>query len=57
MADGNSSCRLELAVSNDSPVRSATDLNGGRVATAYPATTRDFFHRAGLGLMLRNSTR
>ncbi|MDX6546997.1 MAG: phosphoribosyltransferase [Gaiellales bacterium] len=41
-------CRLELAVAGDSPVQAAADLAGRRVATAYPATTRDFFGRAGI---------
>jgi len=45
-------CRLELAVANDSPVRAPADLAGGRVATAYPATTRAFFEQAGVEVQL-----
>jgi ATP phosphoribosyltransferase len=45
-------CRLELAVSNDSPVRTAADLNGCRVATAYPITTRGFFRGAGIDVQV-----
>jgi ATP phosphoribosyltransferase len=41
-------CRLELAVSGDSPAREASDLAGKRVATAYPQTTRRYFEQAGV---------
>src|SRR4029077_9013464 len=45
---GFGGCRLELAVANASPVRAARDLDGCRVATAYPSTTRRFFADAGV---------
>ena len=45
-------CRLELAVANDSPVLRPADLAGGRVATAYPATTRGFFQEAGIDVQV-----
>jgi len=32
-------CRLSLAVPEDSPVKSASDLDGCRIATSYPALT------------------
>jgi ATP phosphoribosyltransferase len=41
-------CRLELAVAGDSPTRTAADLAGKRVATAYPQTTRRYFEDAGV---------
>jgi len=33
-------CRLSLAVPEDSPANSASDLDGSRIATSYPALTR-----------------
>jgi ATP phosphoribosyltransferase len=45
-------CRLELAVAGDSPIAAATDLEGGRVATAYPETTRRFFAKAGVDVQI-----
>jgi ATP phosphoribosyltransferase len=45
-------CRLELAVAGDSPVAGASDLEGGRVATAYPETTRRFFVKAGVDVQI-----
>jgi ATP phosphoribosyltransferase len=41
-------CRLELAVAAGSPVRSAADLAGARIATAYPRTTAGFFEERGV---------
>jgi ATP phosphoribosyltransferase len=41
-------CRLELAVAAGSPVKSAADLAGARVATAYPRTTTRFFGEQGI---------
>ena len=40
-------CRLELAVANASPVQRAGDLDGCRVATAYPSTTAPLLRRCG----------
>jgi ATP phosphoribosyltransferase len=45
---GFGSCRLELAVANDSPVQQPADLAGRRVASAYPRTTAEFFRSAGV---------
>ncbi|MBO0714807.1 MAG: ATP phosphoribosyltransferase [Acidimicrobiales bacterium] len=41
--------RIVLAVAEDSPVQSVTDLPSGvRVSTEYPELTRQFFHRHGI---------
>jgi len=45
-------CRLELAVANASPVQRAADLDGCRVATAYPSTTRRFFADADVDVQV-----
>jgi ATP phosphoribosyltransferase len=40
-------CSLQVAVDASSPVREARELNGRRVATAYPRTTSRFFAELG----------
>jgi len=41
-------CRLSLAVPEDSPVKSASDLDGCRIATSYPALTRALLAKRGI---------
>jgi len=41
-------CRLSLAVPEDSPVKSAADLDGCRIATSYPALTSDLLRKRGI---------
>lgn len=41
-------CRLSLAVPEKSSIKSAEDLNGCRIATSYPALTRDILARRGI---------
>jgi ATP phosphoribosyltransferase len=41
-------CRLSLAVPEDSTAGSAKDLDGGRIATSYPALTRALLEREGV---------
>jgi ATP phosphoribosyltransferase len=49
---GFGKCRLELAVAAGSPVTSAADLAGARVATAYPRTTTRFFGDQGIDVQV-----
>lgn len=42
------SCRLSLAVAEDSPVKSAADLDGCRIATSYPALTSSLLSKRGI---------
>ena len=42
-------CRLSVAVPEDSGIRSLADLEGLRIATSYPALTRDLLERQGIG--------
>lgn len=49
---GFARCRLELAVAAASPVQSAADLAGARVATAYPHTTTRFFEDRGVDIQV-----
>ncbi len=41
-------CRLSLAVPEDSPVQSASDLDGCRIATSYPALTTALLVERGI---------
>lgn len=41
-------CRLSLAVPEDSPLKSAADLNGRRIATSYPALTNALLTKRGI---------
>jgi len=41
-------CRLSLAVAEDSFIRSAADLEGCRIATSYPALTRNLLAKQGV---------
>ncbi|NIP18421.1 MAG: ATP phosphoribosyltransferase [Xanthomonadales bacterium] len=41
-------CRLSLAAPEGSDIRSASDLDGRRVATTYPALTRDLLGARGI---------
>lgn len=41
-------CRLSLAVPEDSTVKSASDLNGCRIATSYPALTKALLNKRGI---------
>ena len=45
---GFARCRLEAAVPEDAPPQSLADLDGLRVATAYPVSTRALLERAGV---------
>ncbi len=52
---GFGSCRLVVAVKDDSPVRRAADLpSGTRVATSFPGITRRYF--ASLGIEIEVAT-
>lgn len=42
------SCRLSLAIPEDSSVKSAADLNGCRIATSYPALTNSLLSARGV---------
>jgi ATP phosphoribosyltransferase len=41
-------CRLSLAVPEDSTAQKAEDLDGCRIATSYPALTRDLLEQRGI---------
>ena len=41
-------CRLSLAIPEDSPVKSAADLDGCRIATSYPALTNALLAERGI---------
>jgi len=41
-------CRLSLAVPEDSPIKSVSDLDGCRIATSYPALTNSLLARRGI---------
>lgn len=41
-------CRLSLAVPEDSAVKSASDLDGSRIATSYPALTKSLLGKRGI---------
>lgn len=41
-------CRLSLAVPEDSPIKSASDLDGCRIATSYPALTSALLAERGV---------
>jgi len=41
-------CRLSLAVPEDSQVKSASDLDGCRIATSYPALTKELLGKRGI---------
>lgn len=45
---GFSKCRVSLAVSKASTYNSIADLNGKRIATSYPETTRNFLISKGI---------
>ena len=45
---GYGRCRLTIAVPNDSPLKSAEDLAGLRVATSHMNLTRQFFQSRGI---------
>jgi len=49
-------CTLEPAVPEESPVRELADLDGLRVATAYPRLTRELLAEAGIGAELVDVT-
>lgn len=42
------SCRLSLAIPEDSAIKSASDLEGLRIATSYPALTRSLLAKRGI---------
>lgn len=48
LALGFGYCSLVVAVPNDSPVASPTQLAGQKVATSYPNSARAYFERLGL---------
>lgn len=41
-------CRLSIAVPEDSPIQSLSELNGCRIATSYPALTRSLLAESGI---------
>lgn len=41
-------CRLSLAVPEDSQIKSASDLDGCRIATSYPALTKELLGKRGI---------
>ncbi len=41
-------CRLSLAVPEDSQLKSAADLDGCRIATSYPALTKELLGKRGI---------
>ena len=41
-------CRLSLAVPEDSEIKSASDLDGCRIATSYPALTKSLLGKRGI---------
>jgi len=41
-------CRLSLAIPEDSPVKTASDLDGRRIATSYPALTKALLSKRGI---------
>jgi ATP phosphoribosyltransferase len=41
-------CRLSLAIPEDSPIESAKELDGARIATSYPALTRSLLKARGI---------
>ncbi|MFL6042367.1 MAG: ATP phosphoribosyltransferase [Gaiellales bacterium] len=45
-------CALQVAVADGSAIATPAELHGMRVATAYPATTRGFFARAGIDVQI-----
>lgn len=45
---GYGKCRLTLAVPNDGPIQTATQLNGKTVATTYPNLTERFLRERGI---------
>lgn len=45
---GFGGCRLSIAIPQDGPVAQASDLDGLRVATSYPALLADWLAREGL---------
>jgi ATP phosphoribosyltransferase len=49
---GFARCTLEAAVPADAPQQSLSDLEGLRVATAYPASTRERLERIGISVEL-----
>ena len=49
---GFGACRLELAVARDAAIQKPADLDGKRVATAYPRTTERFFADAGVDVQV-----
>jgi ATP phosphoribosyltransferase len=49
---GYGRCRLALAAPADGPVRATRDLEGLRVATSYPATTRAYLAARGVAAQL-----
>lgn len=49
---GFARCTLEAAVPLDAPYESVSDLDGARVATAYPVSTEAGFARAGVSARL-----
>src|SRR5437773_11073199 len=42
---GVGNCRLAICVPETSPVQSAKDLNGTRIATSFPNVTREYLKR------------
>jgi len=49
---GFARCTLEAAVPADAPAQSLSDLDGLRVATAYPTSTRECLERLGISVEL-----
>jgi ATP phosphoribosyltransferase len=41
-------CRLSLAIPEDSEIQSASDLDGCRIATSYPALTKSILSKRGI---------
>lgn len=52
LALGMGRCRLALCVPDDSPVSSPAELNGCRLATSFPNTTRQFLRQYGADVHL-----
>ncbi len=47
---GFGQCRLSLAGPKETEFRNVEQLEGSRIATSYPNTTREFFKRQGVGV-------
>ena len=54
---GFARCTLEAAVPDDAPQRAIDDLDGLRVATAYPVSTRTLLAERGVDVRARHGLR